>query len=328
MKSGISILPNTSMAKIIEVVSLAEALGFDRCWVNDEGANARDVFVVLAALAQNTSRIALGTGVTNPYTRHPGVTAASISSVDELSGGRAFLGIGAGGNYTLNALGIERRKPLSAVREMVHFTRLLMSGKRVSHDGESASIHAVKLNYHRSDLEIWIAGRGPKMVALAGEMADGFAVGSIHRDVLSDVIATVRRSAKDNRRKTKVCYSAFFVFNEAMLNDLRPMLTFSLIDTPAEIHSAMGIDPAEIRALHQNMRLKGLAEASRLIKPEWADPYILRGNAVECAGQLVVQMKELAMDEFMVPITNWADAKNLLYEISQTLESTNQREGV
>ena len=75
--------------------------------------------MTLTAIALATERILLGPGITNPYVRHPGVTAAAVATIDELSGGRAFVGLGAGGGLTLDPLGIDRRRPVVTVGHMV-----------------------------------------------------------------------------------------------------------------------------------------------------------------------------------------------------------------
>ncbi|NCG36429.1 MAG: LLM class flavin-dependent oxidoreductase, partial [Actinobacteria bacterium] len=108
---SINLIPEAPIAAMVDLAAHAEDLGFDRCWVYDEGLATRDLYVTLSAIATATSRMQLGPGITNPYTRHPAQTAAAIASIDELSGGRGFLGIGAGGSLTLDPLGIKQQRP-------------------------------------------------------------------------------------------------------------------------------------------------------------------------------------------------------------------------
>jgi len=171
--SGISIIPDAPVAQVVALACQAEARGFTRCWMMDEGVETRDVYISLASVAAATRAMQVGTGVTNAYTRHAGVTATSIATLDEVSGGRAFLGIGAGGSLTLGPLALERRKPLTAVAEMVTATRRLLAGERLTFDGEFVQFNDAYLKFARPDIEIWIAGRGQKMLTLAGKVADG-----------------------------------------------------------------------------------------------------------------------------------------------------------
>ena len=134
IRRSINVIPETSISSIVALAVTAERLDFDRCWVYDEGLATRDVFVTMSAIAAATSTLQIGTGITNPYTRHPAQTASGIASLDELSGGRAFLGIGAGGSLTLDPLDIERQRPLTAVREIIEVCRSTM-GEAISKSG-------------------------------------------------------------------------------------------------------------------------------------------------------------------------------------------------
>ena len=195
LPASLNLMPEAPVERIVELAVEAERLGFRRCWVYDEGLRARDVHVTLAAIATATARIQLGPGITNPHTRHPGVTAASVASLDELSDGRAFLGLGAGGALTLDPLDIEPSKPLTAVRETVRACRSLFAGGRVDLDGETVQLSSARLGYARSDIEIWLAGRGPRMMRTAGELADGLNLSYVHKGTLDEVIAAVRSAA-------------------------------------------------------------------------------------------------------------------------------------
>ncbi|MDD1760544.1 MAG: LLM class flavin-dependent oxidoreductase, partial [Methanothrix sp.] len=87
------------------MAKLAEDAGFQNIWITDH-YNNRDVWTTLAVLSMMTNKIQLGTGVTNPYTRNAAIIASSIASINELSGGRAILGIGPGDKATFEKMGI------------------------------------------------------------------------------------------------------------------------------------------------------------------------------------------------------------------------------
>ena len=123
--SGVLLAPNHTAQVTVGLARLAEELGYGSVWVADEGTKTRDVFVTMTAIATATQSVRIGTGLVNPYTRHPALTAAAIASIDELSGGRAFLVYGAGGSLSLGPLGIERQKPLVHVREALEVCRRL-----------------------------------------------------------------------------------------------------------------------------------------------------------------------------------------------------------
>ncbi len=97
----------------------------------------------------------LVTGITNPYARHLGITAASIATLDELSGGKAFLGIGARGLITLASLGIKLHKLLTAVRELFTNIRRLYQGETLTFEGKSVIFSSASIEYGRPGTEIW-----------------------------------------------------------------------------------------------------------------------------------------------------------------------------
>ena len=112
LRWGVSLLPDRPVTEVAELGAFAEQIGFDRCWLFDEGLATRELYVTLTAIALCTERIELGPGITNPYTRHPSVAASAIASLHELSSGRAFLGLGVGGSLTLDPIGIQRDRPI------------------------------------------------------------------------------------------------------------------------------------------------------------------------------------------------------------------------
>jgi len=131
---GIEFVPDEPVYKIGYMAKLAEDHGFQNIWITDH-YNNRDVWTTLAVLSMMTNRIRLGTGVTNPYTRNAAITASSIASINELSGGRAVLGIGPGDRATFEKMGIEWDKPLTRVREAVLAIRAFLAKEQVSQAG-------------------------------------------------------------------------------------------------------------------------------------------------------------------------------------------------
>ncbi|MCZ7573621.1 MAG: LLM class flavin-dependent oxidoreductase [Ardenticatenaceae bacterium] len=149
-----------------------EGLGFSQLWVTDSSLHARYVYAYLTLAALNSERLLLGTGVTNPFTRHPGMTINAIATVDEISRGRMILGIGAGDSPT-SELGYApaRRRDLA---EMVSAARRLFSGEILSHNDSTYRWTNAQLHYrYRDQVPVYMAGSGPRMLELAGEIADG-----------------------------------------------------------------------------------------------------------------------------------------------------------
>ncbi len=111
-------VPGRRCGRLVEAVVAAEELGLDEVWIADEGV-ARDPVAVLAAAAMQTTTIKLIVGVTSPVLRHPGAIAASLATLDELSDGRAVLGLGVGGDMSLAPFGLAAERPVALFRDAI-----------------------------------------------------------------------------------------------------------------------------------------------------------------------------------------------------------------
>lgn len=161
----------------IEFVKYAENKGFEAVW-QAESRLVRDAIVPMAAFAAHTSRIKIGSGVINNWTRNVSLTAATFLTLDDLAPDRSLLGIGAWWDPLAKNVGIERRKPLLAMREYVTVLRELLALKRVTFHGEFVNVDGIELDVVHGRKEprnvpIYIGATGPKMLALSGEIADG-----------------------------------------------------------------------------------------------------------------------------------------------------------
>ena len=173
---GAGLLGHTSAAngldRVLEAAAVCEQAGMDSFWVADQRW-MRDVYVTLGALAASTHRIQLGTRVTDPYIRHPALTAVALATLDEASGGRAVLGMGAGGSGFAQ-LGLRREHPATAIREAVALIRQLWRGQQAEFHGQLIDWAGGGLEFRcRPDIPVVIAARGPRLLELAGEIADG-----------------------------------------------------------------------------------------------------------------------------------------------------------
>jgi 5,10-methylenetetrahydromethanopterin reductase len=173
MRLGLLMLGDAPMPILVERARLAEATGYDTVWLADERFY-REVYSCLAYFAGHTSKVLLGPCVTDPFSRPPALTAMAIATLDEISDGRAILGIGAGISGFAE-LGISRRKPSRAIKEMIELIRALLSGDGVDFHGEVISLDQGRLDFvpPRSTIPIYVASNGPLGQRVAGASADG-----------------------------------------------------------------------------------------------------------------------------------------------------------
>lgn len=161
----------------IKYVQYAEQRGFEAVW-QAESRLVRDAIVPMAAFAATTNRIKIGSGVINNWTRNAAIIAATFLTLDDLAPDRIILGIGAWWDPLASKVGIERRKPLLAMREIVTVVRDLLARKRVTFHGEFVNLSDVELDVVHGRKEprnvpIYIGATGMQMMALTGEIADG-----------------------------------------------------------------------------------------------------------------------------------------------------------
>jgi 5,10-methylenetetrahydromethanopterin reductase len=166
------------LSRRIAIVKSAEALGFDRLWHSNEKFG-RDMVANMTLSATQTERIGIGAAVADPYSVHPALTATAMATVDEISCGRVLVGLGAGGSG-FPAMGIERVKPVAAIREAVSIMRAMWSGKPAVVKGQVVRVEGGVLGFRaRPDIPVVIATRGPSVFRLAGEIADGVMIATM-----------------------------------------------------------------------------------------------------------------------------------------------------
>ena len=165
MQFAIGIGRNETINEIGDHARVAEECGFKYLTAVDMSYLAREVDAIMTLAAANTKRILIGQGVTDPVTRHPQVTANASATIDELSGGRAFVGIGTGGPWGKPQA---KRCTLKELRDAVEFIKKFTAGEEVVYKGMK-----MQSEYSRRQLPVYIACGGPKSCQLAGQVADG-----------------------------------------------------------------------------------------------------------------------------------------------------------
>ncbi len=161
----------------MDYVRYAEEKGFEAVW-QAESRLVRDAIVPMAAFAAVTDRIQVGSGVINNWTRNIGLLAATFLTLDDLAPNRVICGIGAWWDPLARNVGIDRRKPLTAMRETIEVMRRLLAMENVTYHGEFHHVDGIELDVVHGRREprhvpMMIGATGPQMMELTGEIADG-----------------------------------------------------------------------------------------------------------------------------------------------------------
>src|SRR5918911_243130 len=160
MEFGFTLKPDHSLQRVVSLTRLAESAGFAYGWLFDSHVLWKEPYPLLTLMAQNTTRMRLGTCVTNPATREPSVTASVLAVLQELSRGRMDLGIGRG-DSARRVLG-KRPTTLDDLETAAVVIRELCEGRAVGYEGTELRLAWAE----PFDLPVWIAGYGPKALAL------------------------------------------------------------------------------------------------------------------------------------------------------------------
>ena len=161
----------------MEYVQYAENRGFEAVW-QAESRLVRDAIVPMAAFAAVTSKIKIGSGVINNWTRNAAIISTTYLTLDDLAPNRVILGIGAWWDPLAKNVGITRAKPLKAMKEVVTVVRDLLAMKNVTFHGEFVNVTGIEHDIVHGRREprhvpIYIGATGMQMMELAGEIADG-----------------------------------------------------------------------------------------------------------------------------------------------------------
>jgi 5,10-methylenetetrahydromethanopterin reductase len=161
----------------LDYAKYAEEKGFEAVW-QAESRLVRDAIVPMAAYAAVTNKIKVGSGVINNWTRNIGLLAATFLTLDDLAPNRVVCGLGAWWDPLAKNVGIDRKKPLTAMKETVQIMRRLLNMERVTFDGEFIHVHEIELDVVHGRREprnvpILIGATGDKMMEMTGEVADG-----------------------------------------------------------------------------------------------------------------------------------------------------------
>jgi 5,10-methylenetetrahydromethanopterin reductase len=293
---GFCFLDRPSVAKQIELVRRIENLGYESAWVT-ETRLARDAFSVLGAFGAATKRVKLATGIVNTWTRGPALMAMTLATLDELAPGRVICGLGAYWDPLAWKQGIERKKPVTQMREYVHVLRRLLALETgVTFEGEFVHVRDLTLDLGydtprtAKDVKIYLGPTGPVMTETAGEIADGALLnGLISPAATRTMVAQVRHG---ERRAGRPPGSVDLpqLINVAMFDDqaqarhiTRYVVTKYLGQQP-HIGKANAIDPELLARVNSVMggwpsRPGGVEEAMNLVSDEIVDSMTISGSA-------------------------------------------------
>ncbi len=193
---GVTVLPDPPYQRFVELFQLAERHGFEYGWTYDSHVLWQESFPLLTLVAQATKRMRLGHCVTNPGTREPTVLASGYATLHDISGGRMVMGIGRGdsarryiGQQPVKVAEFERR--IAMVKDF-------MNGRQVRWNDKDLQLKWVRPEL--PEIPMWVAGYGPKALAVAGRVGDGVIIQLADPQIVQWIMETARKAAEEAGR--------------------------------------------------------------------------------------------------------------------------------
>ncbi len=304
-KFGINRQDAESPAHFAVDVARIESLGWDCAWLPDSQLRRRDTYVLLAAAAQATESIQIGTLIVNAITRHPSVTASSIATIDELAPGRVSLGIGAG-DTAVRLSGLRPARVIEMADAIVLIRRLL-AGEEVEVGAERPSY----LPFHRP-VPVWLTAGGPRTLEMGGRVADGvFMRVGTDQATIAETVRRIRKGAADAGRDPR-SIPLGIIFHTVLVDDPDEALTMGkamaagyyeyspMLFEPSGL-TWDGPDPEALKHetgvwpdFHHDPDLLKAGRAVDFLSEAHADAFCVRGTADDVTGQIVGVLTEAA----------------------------------
>lgn len=315
---GIAISGGPNPAEIVDLVVLADSLGYESAWVAE--GHGGDQFAILAACAVRTSRIRLGTSISSVFVRSAPTIAMAASSIAELSGGRFILGLGSSHKAQVEPEhGIAYTLPLTRMRECVAFVRALLRDGQAHARGKTIKIENFDLWYtprHR-EMPVYLSAVFPKGIALCGEIADGIILTRSTIHTATPVRAQLAEAARlagrdpDKIEVTTLLPTAVHPTRDAALAALRPGLAFYAGFFPRynQLMAAHGF-AAEAAAIAEAWARGDRAATERATSDAMIDATSIAGTPEQCRERLQAYRQSGIDVPIISPFARGPDAKS------------------
>lgn len=319
MRFGLVHLP-TEPHGSLAVIREAEKLGFDTAWVPDQNFHP-DAFALLAAAAMQTERVSLGLGVANPFSIHPAITARAAATIQALANGRLILGYGTGNRREyLTPLGHEFTRAVERCRDGLQIMGTLLKNEEVRYRSDLFVADGVRLKFTTRPTSLYVSGIGPRILRLAGAVADGVIINFATPPGLSYGMREVRAGAAEAGRSVEgmplVAWVTCLVTRDraAAYDRIRPFIAHTIAPTSEDVLRAAGIPADVVGPLKNAYREGGPAAASRYVTDAMCDTWAIIGEPAEVAERIQGIARSGATETAILP---WAHSTDDVLETAR-----------
>jgi len=290
--------PTISGNEAAKYAQTAELHGYESFWVH-ENPFIKDAVSLLSSAISATSRIKLGSGCVSVVTRHPLLATTTFLSLNDISEGRAIMGIGLGGFPWLPKLGVnvfpvQETQPLKRIREFLSITNGLLNGDTVSLNGEFFRVQDIKLEPKPSrKFPIYLAAFGPLSLKMAAKFVSGVIISPalMTPEVTGEKVKFVRQGEVGGKKVDVASYILSAVSNDAQqarkLMKSYYFLQYQVAEVlKPEIFEIYGLKEKDLEPIKEAWRKRDFAAAAKVMPDAVVDALTLAGSAEHCVGRL------------------------------------------
>ncbi len=299
LKFSLELLPNEPICDIIKLIKIAEDINFDNVWITDH-YNNRDVFEVLSLASYETSTIRMGSGVSNPYVRNPVTIAAASATLDEISNGRALVGVGPGDKATMETLNLTWQKPISTVQKAIRNVRTLLNNEQLESGAVLSGIKTVQ-----DTIPIYMAAQGPKMLEASGVVADGTLINASNPKDFEIAVPLIKKGLEKSEVKNSdfnfAAYTACSIDEDinTAYNQARIVVAYIIAGAPDIVLERHDISTDAGSEIKKALAAYDFKKAASLTSNDMVNAFSVCGTP-EVINTKIEELESLGVNEFVV----------------------------
>ena len=288
MSYGIEFVPgNVNVRQVVNFCKLAESKDIDYAWITNH-YNNRHCYPTLAAIAQATTTLKMGPGIMNAFTDTPAAMASFYCTLNEISDGRAVLGIGPGDLSTLPKLSIQAEKPVARLEEAIAVIRKLCAGEEVTLPNnqffkyQGAKLTGVNLPDKKKGVPIYVGAQGPKVLELAGKVGDGALINASNPKDFAIAIPIIKKAADAVGKKNfdVGAYTAMSIdrSEKKARNAAKIVAAFIAAGSPPELLTRHGLDLNNVAKIKGALSKFDFKTVGELVGDKEIDAFTIAGT--------------------------------------------------
>lgn len=292
MQLALGLTSGMELQKIHDLTTVAEKANIRKLWLGDDILGPHDVFTVASSILLKHRNTSVGIGITSPLVRNITTIARASAALVQIGGGDRFrLGLGVGGLQDLRKLGINIRNPANILKSASTLLHEIWSGKKVTFETGPFKLS----NYHssvtiRHQIPIFFGVRGPRLLNLAGEMADGVLL-SGPVTYLRKAIGIVKESLERNGRSEEgfsfiIWIPTMLIQQKSDTSLIKQVVAYVLSDTPKNVLELAELDLAKVANVQTTLQRDGVASAAELVDESLLNETAVQGSAQQICKSL------------------------------------------